>query len=239
MTEPNETGATPTRTGPPLWRIAIVIGSLIVLAASAALTLAASPSPSASTAPGGATSPTDPDKDWTGPGGFGMRGPGDSFRVHSGAITVTAVSGSNLSLKTDDGWTRTITVTSDTKITKAGATIAVGDIKVGDTIEATYYESVVVQVFEPGMAPSGTTVAAMGAQAAGTKPGGMVAGQATMTVTVMAIDPSIPAVTVQTEDGSNVSFRVQKAKYLKDVKVGDQVTITKTEALAVAVKESK
>jgi len=134
MTEPNETGATPTRTGPPLWRIAIVIGSLIVLAASAALTLAASPSPSASTAPGGATSPTDPDKDWTGPGGFGMRGPGDGFRVHSGAITVTAVSGSNLSLKTDDGWTRTITVTSDTKITKAGATIAVGDIKVGDTI---------------------------------------------------------------------------------------------------------
>jgi hypothetical protein len=134
MIEPNQASNTPARTGPPLWRIAIVVGSLVVLAASAALTVAASPSPSSSAAPGGSTTPTDPDKDWSGPGGFGMRGPGDGFGMHRGAITVTAVSGSNLSLKTDDGWTRTITVTSDTKITKAGTTITSGDIKVGDTI---------------------------------------------------------------------------------------------------------
>jgi len=112
-------------------------------------------------------------------------------------------------------------------------------IKVGDTIEATYYESVVVEVLAPGTAPAGMTVATMGGTSAGTKPGGMVAGQATMTVTIMAIDATIPAVTVKTEDGSTVSFRVQKPKYLKEVKVGDQVMITKTEALAVAVKESK
>lgn len=49
-------------------------------------------------------------------------------------ITISAISGSNLSLKTDDGWTRTIAVGSSTAITKAGATIALGDLAVGDQI---------------------------------------------------------------------------------------------------------
>jgi hypothetical protein len=134
MTEPNQSGVTPRRGGPPAWRIAIVAGAMVVLAASAALTLGASPSPSASTSPG-TTTPTDPDGDgWRGPGGFGMHGAGPGIGVHGRDITVTAVSDSNLSLKTDDGWTRTITVTADTKITKGGQTIAVGDIEVGDTI---------------------------------------------------------------------------------------------------------
>jgi len=70
---------------------------------------------------------------WTfaGPGMGGMRGMRGG---HSGAISVTAISGSSISLKTTDGWTRTITVTSDTKLTKAGATITTADIAVGDTV---------------------------------------------------------------------------------------------------------
>ena len=49
-------------------------------------------------------------------------------------ITITAINGSGLSLETDDGWTRTITVTSDTTITKGGQTIPVSDLKVGDQV---------------------------------------------------------------------------------------------------------
>jgi len=112
-------------------------------------------------------------------------------------------------------------------------------IKVGDTIEATYYESVAVQVMKPGTAPTGTSVAAMGGTMSGTKPGGMVAGQTTMTVTITAIDMDTPAVTVKTADGTSLSFRVQKKHYLKEVKVGDQVMITQTEALAIAVVAAK
>ena len=59
---------------------------------------------------------------------------GDFGRIGFNDITISAISGSDLSLKTDDGWTRTITVTSTTKITKGGATIAVGDLAVGDQI---------------------------------------------------------------------------------------------------------
>src|SRR6185369_1574622 len=65
-----------------------------------------------------------------GPGGFG--GPG--FGHGMGAITITAISGNSISLATADGWTRTITVDSGTTYAKSGATIALGDLKVGDMV---------------------------------------------------------------------------------------------------------
>ena len=59
-------------------------------------------------------------------GGFGHGG------FHQ--ITITAINGSSLSLETADGWTRTITVGSDTTITEAGETITLADLAVGDQI---------------------------------------------------------------------------------------------------------
>ena len=58
-------------------------------------------------------------------GGPGFGGPGFGRGGFGfGGITITAIDGSNLSLKTEDGWTRTIAVTSDTAVTRAGKTIA-------------------------------------------------------------------------------------------------------------------
>ena len=51
-----------------------------------------------------------------------------------GPITITALNGSQISLATDDGWTRTVTAAAATAITKGGVTIAVGDLKVGDEV---------------------------------------------------------------------------------------------------------
>jgi hypothetical protein len=56
------------------------------------------------------------------------------FGLGHGGVTITAISGSSISLTTDDGWTRTITVDSGTTYTKAGATITLGDLAVGDMI---------------------------------------------------------------------------------------------------------
>ena len=64
-----------------------------------------------------------------GPGLDGAFGPG-GFR----GVTISAINGSDISLKTADGWTRTINVESTTTITKGGATITVGDLEVGDEI---------------------------------------------------------------------------------------------------------
>jgi uncharacterized protein DUF5666 len=54
--------------------------------------------------------------------------------VRPGGVEITAIDGSDLSLKTVDGWTRTITVTADTEIRKGGDTITIGDLAVGDNI---------------------------------------------------------------------------------------------------------
>jgi Domain of unknown function (DUF5666) len=71
-------------------------------------------------------------------GGPGFRDGGPGFRDGGpfglGGITITAINGNSISLTTVDGWTRTITVDSGTSYTKAGATIALSDLKVGDQI---------------------------------------------------------------------------------------------------------
>jgi len=145
MTEPTGQSFSARLGGPSALRIAIVAGAFLVLATSAVLTLAASPDPSSgtSTAPGTTTAPSDllapmGGRAFMGGPGMGLDTDGAGFRgpgMHGfGQISITSINGSNLSLKTVDGWTRTITVTSSTKITKGGATIAVGDLKVGDEI---------------------------------------------------------------------------------------------------------
>lgn len=142
MTEPTETRFSRRLDGPPLLRIGVVIGALLVLLASAALTMGASPAPSTGASPGSATSAAaamNPfpggrgDGFQMGAGGLDGRGHGMGVRGF-GEITITAVSGSNLSLKTEDGWTRTIAATSSTTIAKGGKTVAVGDLAVGDRI---------------------------------------------------------------------------------------------------------
>jgi hypothetical protein len=49
-------------------------------------------------------------------------------------ITIKAISGSNVTLATDDGWTRTIAVTSTVKLTKGGQAIELSALKVGDQV---------------------------------------------------------------------------------------------------------
>jgi hypothetical protein len=76
--------------------------------------------------------------------GNAANGPTDLFNVggpglHRGLagfreITITAINGNDISLSTADGWTRTITVDSGTTYSKGGASIGLGDLKVGDEI---------------------------------------------------------------------------------------------------------
>lgn len=63
-------------------------------------------------------------------GGPGFGGPGHFF----GGITITAISGSDISLETEDGWTRTITVDDGTAYSKSGDDISLAGLAVGDKI---------------------------------------------------------------------------------------------------------
>ena len=109
-------------------------------------------------------------------------------------------------------------------------------LKVGDTISAKYYESVVVEVNKSSPVPPGDAKMRATAPLPGAKPGGVATSQTTTVVTIEAIDPETPAVTVRTSDGTVISHRIKNKKYLKEVKVGDQVTITKTQGLIVEVE---
>jgi hypothetical protein len=137
--------------GPGSLRILIVGMAAIALAISAAVALATSAPASpvmdnaSAVGPGladadgfiGLAAATSQDGTVTGgrgPGQMGRGGPGGSHGGQLHAITIAAKDGSNLSLKTEDGWTRTITVASDTTITRAGVAITLADLNVGDTI---------------------------------------------------------------------------------------------------------
>ncbi len=67
------------------------------------------------------------DHGWAGPGGR------MGFRGAMGAITIESINGSQMSLKTADGWTRTID-SSGATVTRAGQTIPISDLRVGDRI---------------------------------------------------------------------------------------------------------
>jgi len=118
-----------------LRRTAVLIGASLAIVVGAAVTMGASPSaspatPGATTQPQASADPAKPDRELgKGFGRGGFDGPG-----RFGAVRITSISGSNLTLKTEDGWTRTIAITSTTTITKDGATIGAGDLSVGDQI---------------------------------------------------------------------------------------------------------
>jgi hypothetical protein len=111
------------------------------------------------------------------------------------------------------------------------------ELKVGDTVTFRYQESIAYAIRKPGQ-PSGlpTQTGPTVTRGTGAKPSGTLAQQETATVTVKAIDMKVPSVTVLTEDGRKVSFKVEDKKNLKDVKVGDKVEITYTEAIMISVK---
>jgi Cu/Ag efflux protein CusF len=111
-------------------------------------------------------------------------------------------------------------------------------LKVGDRVTFRYYESVVSALRRPGD-PARPAESSGVTRTPGSKPGGTVSAQITATVTIQAIDAKVPSVTVKTEKGRQLSFRVQDAKNLEGYRVGDTVEVTYTQALAVSVEPAK
>lgn len=125
---------------------------------------------------------------------------------------------------------------------KAGNRVKnLAQVKVGDKVEITYYESIAVKVYKAGGAPQGeaATVATERTGKPGGKPGGIVGSQVTVTATIESISPNKTTVTLKMSDGKFKVVKIQDKKNLENVKVGDEVVITATETLAIAVKPAK
>ena len=179
--------------------------------------------------------------DWAGPGGQsgnGSAGPGgapgsgrvgmmgggmmggavmggDRLGGARGAVSVTSVSGTQLALRTDDGWTRTIDASGAT-ITKGGAAATLTDIAVGDHIafaeqrnSDNTYTVTKIEIVVPRVAGTVTATSASG-------------------LTLKARDGSSVVVTVS----PTTTYRVagKQSATLADIKVGDIVMASGTKA---------
>jgi len=113
-------------------------------------------------------------------------------------------------------------------------------LKVGDEVTVKYYESLAFKVMKAGTAPSGAMVTeATERTKPGEKPGGAVGQRVTITATVEAIDQKTPTVTLKGPEGKSTTIKVKDRKNLVNVKVGDDVVITYTEAMAISVEKAK
>jgi hypothetical protein len=110
-------------------------------------------------------------------------------------------------------------------------------VRAGDEVVVTFFESVAYEVRKPGTASPGV-VAAEGAHRAraGEKPGVGVGSVTTVTVTIESIDRDRSTVTLRKADGDSVTVRLQDRTKFDQIAVGDLVEITFTESLVASVQ---
>src|SRR5262245_31061482 len=134
-----------------------------------------------------------------------------------------------VTLKTKDG---------SYEVLQAGPEIKRFDeLQVGDTVTFKYEESVAVRIRKPG-----EPVAAKSdgepqiVRGTGAKPSGTMTQQVSAAVLVKAVDKKAGSLKFTTEDGRTQSVRVEDKKILKNVKPGDKIEVTYTNALIISVE---
>lgn len=161
--------------------------------------------------------------------------PPPSGLISEGAATATAI------VEKIDVAKRLVTLrNADGKLTELQVDESVKNlpqVKKGDRVVVTYYESLAYEVNAPGAATPGTAGAeTVAAAAPGAKPGRVAARQVEITTTIEAIDKKTAMVTLKGADGNLTPVKVRDPSKLDRVRVGDLVTITYSQAVAVAVE---
>ncbi len=131
-----------------------------------------------------------------------------------------------LTIKGEDGYYVTVKVPPEVKRFEA--------MKVGDTITARYFENIVIRMKRPGekdvdVAKTGVT------PAGGAKPSVTASEQRIITATITQLDPKVPSITFKGPNNWTYSSRVYDRKAIENVKVGDKVDITWTQAVLLDV----
>lgn len=110
-------------------------------------------------------------------------------------------------------------------------------IKLGDKVKVTYYESVALYLGIPGSQPEVDATQAVVRAAEGERPGGMVARTIDVSASVRAIDRKKRELTLKLADGDVVKIEVDPSvKAFDTLKVGDSIHARLTRALAIAVE---
>ena len=111
-------------------------------------------------------------------------------------------------------------------------------VRKGDLVNVTYYESVALHLRKPGRGRMGVTVDADAARAEpGELPAGAVGRELKVTSKIVAVDRRNRTVTLELPSTERITFAVEKPARLSRLKVGDLVQATYREAIAVAVNK--
>jgi hypothetical protein len=139
--------------------------------------------------------------------------------------------------------------TSNRKLTLLGPdgdkfTVKVGpeainfdQIRVGDMVNATLTEELVVYLDEEGTSAPDGSAAMVKLAPKGAKPVGIVAGTVQVTGTVTTIDRINRTATLRFEDGNTKTFPVRDDIDLSRRKVGEKVVFQVTEMIAISVEK--
>jgi Cu/Ag efflux protein CusF len=133
-----------------------------------------------------------------------------------------------ITFKNDDGTEDTVSAGPEFK--------RFDELKVGDKVNMTYYESTVIQVRKPGEPPLQAKSGSGMTGTSGALPGGTISRQTVKTVTVKQVDPDAGSITVVTADGRTLTRKVRDRSALKGVTVGDHIDIAYTEAVLASVE---
>lgn len=109
-------------------------------------------------------------------------------------------------------------------------------IKVGDRVNATLAEEIVVFVRPQGSAPTASGATAVAVAPKGAKPGVLMADTVEVTATIQSMDMAVRTATLRFPDGSTKTVNVRPDVDMTNYGPGDTVVIRMTEALAILVE---
>jgi hypothetical protein len=173
--------------------------------------------------------------------------PEATMHKKKGKVIAEAKIADSAVVKAIDMKTRTVTLTLsdgtdhtfvvDRKVKK------LDQVKVGDVVKARYMEAVTVRLKKTKSAPSVSAGQAVSRDVKSVKPSGAVTQQITAIATIEKFLDDGKAVALLLPDGTTVEAIVRdpenRAKIKKgEIKVGDQIEITYTQALAISVEKA-
>jgi hypothetical protein len=111
-------------------------------------------------------------------------------------------------------------------------------MKAGDKVVAKYYEPSAVEIRLAGEPQGMMVTKAVAAPKPEGEPAGVVRNQKTVTGAVEVIDHAGTHITINGPDSRYLKIFVSSPRYLRNVRVGDQLVITYIEALAISVEKA-
>lgn len=113
-----------------------------------------------------------------------------------------------------------------------------GQVKVGDMVSISYYESMALSASKPGEPNPLFTGGESSTAEEGERPAVYASEQTKRTVTVVSVDPEKRSIVFQGEDGKLFPVEVERpefARKLQTVRVGDKIDVVVTEAVIAKI----